>query len=94
MATPAGVYAWIGINFVLGRFDHAEEGSQGQPISRQRTVGIMDMGGASLQIAYEVPGTIAFGSPQEVKTLAAGEEAEEAAASVRLTWQAVSGGGR
>lgn len=20
---PAGVYAWIGINFVLGRFDHA-----------------------------------------------------------------------
>lgn len=23
---PEGVYAWIGINFVLGRFDHAEEG--------------------------------------------------------------------
>lgn len=23
---PAGVYAWIGINFVLGRFDHAAEG--------------------------------------------------------------------
>lgn len=23
---PAGVYAWIGINFVLGRFDHAEYG--------------------------------------------------------------------
>lgn len=22
-ATPTGVYAWIGINFVLGRFDHA-----------------------------------------------------------------------
>lgn len=21
-----GVYAWIGINFVLGRFDHADEG--------------------------------------------------------------------
>uniref|UniRef100_A0A3B4B568 nucleoside-triphosphate phosphatase n=1 Tax=Periophthalmus magnuspinnatus TaxID=409849 RepID=A0A3B4B568_9GOBI len=49
-----GVYAWIGINFVLGRFDHAESR---QPISRRRTVGIMDMGGASLQIAYEVPGT-------------------------------------
>uniref|UniRef100_A0AAQ5Y3P7 nucleoside-triphosphate phosphatase n=1 Tax=Amphiprion ocellaris TaxID=80972 RepID=A0AAQ5Y3P7_AMPOC len=60
-----GVYAWIGINFVLGRFDHADEedatvevttGAQNQqPISRRRTVGIMDMGGASLQIAYEVP---------------------------------------
>ncbi|XP_070684610.1 ectonucleoside triphosphate diphosphohydrolase 7-like [Pempheris klunzingeri] len=72
-----GVYAWIGINFVLGRFDHADEedatvevtaGSQNQqPISRRRTVGIMDMGGASLQIAYEVPSAITLSSPQEVE---------------------------
>uniref|UniRef100_A0A3B5LXQ6 nucleoside-triphosphate phosphatase n=1 Tax=Xiphophorus couchianus TaxID=32473 RepID=A0A3B5LXQ6_9TELE len=59
-----GVYAWIGINFVLGRFDHPDEGELEIAI-RRRTVGIMDMGGASLQIAYEVPGAITFSSPQE-----------------------------
>ncbi|XP_053548515.1 ectonucleoside triphosphate diphosphohydrolase 7 isoform X2 [Bombina bombina] len=68
-----GVYAWISINFVLGRFDHVEA-NQEETIIRKRTVGILDMGGGSLQIAYEVPTTMTFPSAhyqEEAKTVLA-----------------------
>ncbi|NXF75279.1 ENTP4 diphosphohydrolase, partial [Sclerurus mexicanus] len=71
-----GVYAWIGINFVLGRFEHTEDeepmvevhvpgSEQHEAIFRKRTVGILDMGGVSTQIAYEVPKTVSFASSQQ-----------------------------
>ncbi|XP_051496875.1 ectonucleoside triphosphate diphosphohydrolase 4-like isoform X2 [Apus apus] len=64
-----GVYAWIGINFVLGRFEHTDDEDEAvvevqvpgsehrEAVFRKRTVGILDMGGVSTQIAYEVPKT-------------------------------------
>ncbi|NXE97293.1 ENTP4 diphosphohydrolase, partial [Menura novaehollandiae] len=72
-----GVYAWIGINFVLGRFEHTDDEDEAvvevqipgsehrEHIFRKRTVGILDMGGVSTQIAYEVPKTVSFASPQQ-----------------------------
>ncbi|CAF0886637.1 unnamed protein product [Didymodactylos carnosus] len=57
-----GIYSWIAINYVLGRFESNSTDSvsvsDGHSISisqqRQSTVGILDMGGASAQIAFEV----------------------------------------
>ncbi|NXG58097.1 ENTP4 diphosphohydrolase, partial [Hemiprocne comata] len=72
-----GVYAWIGINFVLGRFEHTDDEDEAvvevqvpgsehrEAIFRKRTVGILDMGGVSTQIAYEVPKTVSFASSQQ-----------------------------
>ncbi|KAM9475305.1 ectonucleoside triphosphate diphosphohydrolase 4 isoform 2-T2 [Clarias gariepinus] len=72
-----GVYAWIGINFVLGRFNHIDDdndevvevqvpgGDQQETLVRRRTAGVLDMGGVSTQIAYEVPKTVSFASQKQ-----------------------------
>uniref|UniRef100_A0A3P8W5Q8 Ectonucleoside triphosphate diphosphohydrolase 4 n=1 Tax=Cynoglossus semilaevis TaxID=244447 RepID=A0A3P8W5Q8_CYNSE len=73
----ASVYAWIGINFVLGTFDHVHSdkeavvevqfpgSDQQEALVRKRTAGVLDMGSVSTKIAYKVPKTVSFASSQQ-----------------------------
>ncbi|XP_056005681.1 ectonucleoside triphosphate diphosphohydrolase 7-like [Ostrea edulis] len=62
-----GVYAWIAVNYVLHKFDHGTDehplvavevpgntNKEKRTHVRRRTVGMMDMGGGSMQIAFEI----------------------------------------
>ena len=59
-----GIYQWLAINYVLGKFDNDESGDSlvalepksdyDHVVLRPRTVGAIDMGGASMQIAMEI----------------------------------------
>ncbi|XP_061192965.1 ectonucleoside triphosphate diphosphohydrolase 7-like [Saccostrea echinata] len=62
-----GVYAWIAVNYVLHKFDHGADehplvaveipgntNKEKKTHIRRRTVGMLDMGGGSMQIAFEI----------------------------------------
>ncbi|XP_074643292.1 ectonucleoside triphosphate diphosphohydrolase 4-like isoform X2 [Tubulanus polymorphus] len=80
-----GVYAWIATNNVLGRFHHEGEPCSTEENEtevmmhspdtgkhrRKRTVGIIDMGGGSVQIAFEIPKSVGSDQPIVNKNLIA-----------------------
>ncbi|GMT06732.1 hypothetical protein PENTCL1PPCAC_28906, partial [Pristionchus entomophagus] len=63
-----GIYSWIAVNYILGKFasSHSKPPSSSTtliedahtdaaiPVQRQPAVGMIDMGGASVQIAFEM----------------------------------------
>ena len=62
---PLGVYLWIATNYILSRFDHSHDvsttpASTVAHIVRKQTVGTIEIGGASLQIAYEIPQNVSY----------------------------------
>lgn len=47
-----GIYSWIAVNYLLRHFNHMTHDAKHEQPS---TTGTLDMGGASLQIAFQLP---------------------------------------
>lgn len=47
------LFGWISINFLMGRLGHVDDDDTSGEPTRKGTVGFLDMGGASAQIAFE-----------------------------------------
>lgn len=70
-----GIYSWVSINYLMGRFDHSlaksplvevEMEKDQKRLKRMNTISMMEMGGASTQIAFEITSTEQYNSLKAV----------------------------
>ncbi|XP_074602949.1 ectonucleoside triphosphate diphosphohydrolase 7-like isoform X3 [Brevipalpus obovatus] len=86
-----GIYSWISVNYLLNRYDHSLSSEHTVAINfgngnttRPQTVGMLEMGGASVQIAFEITSKYQLDDVKSRRQKMSGGSSEDVLAQVDL----------